>query len=218
MFDNGCSKQATALQNGNIQLEGGFSSSMQKISRKTLIWEKDGKQAAEWVYEMPGGSRRVALKLDLRALIDGERHDYRKGEYHYQFSLIGCEVNLLLSRNAADSGEPGHQNLRVYLGLRESTTRSNPPGPTNSVDTITCRAQVEVWDAQKKTWVLLWRSAIRRYPAGSSSGTHSAVSLACLKEIIPPQRSYGELPAHFRVTITDIGLLELSREHVIGPS
>ena len=70
IFDNSEAKTVSVGSDGTVKLSDGFVLSMQASSRKRLVWEKGG-NSLDWTYEMPGGSRRVALSLDLRNVIEG---------------------------------------------------------------------------------------------------------------------------------------------------
>ena len=81
---------------------------------------------------------------------------------------------------------------------------------------------MELWNPQEKKWLFLFRlSNILRFPVnGGGNGTHNAIGLARLKQILTPQdsgRGYASQlrNAKVKVTITDIGLLELSNERTI---
>ena len=165
---------------------------------------------------MPGGSRQVSLNLDLEDVVRGNQYysQSKAGSYVYIFALIGCEVLLMLQ----DSSATGSKNLGVYFGLCKSTARAGQA--TNSIDAISCRAQIELWNPSEKNWPNLFRSNnILRYQAGGIAyGSDDGISLALFKQIVSPQdRGYGRSQAKFRVTITDIGLLELSNTEVLRP-
>ena len=216
IFDNSETKTVSVESNGAVKLSDGFVLSMQASSQKRLVWEKAG-ETLYWSYEMPGGSRRVALSLDLHNVIEGER-----ALYSYKFSLIGCEVQLTFGRRGENPDQEGNKNLGVYFGLVTSTSRVGES--TNNVDAITCRAQADLWSPKEKKWINLLRTGIRRFEAAKVGegvfGTHSAMTLARLKEILTSTDGYGHgrlQSAKVRVTITDIGLLELSNQREIRP-
>ena len=207
-------ERTASVDGSNIKLNSGFVLSMQKSSRKRLVWE-NGQESFEWLYEMPGGSRRVTLCLDLGAVLREMRYGREEETYIYNFSLIGCEVKLLFERTTKDPG-----NVGAFFGLRKSTSRIGES--TNNVDAITCRAQVDLWNPKEKKWLNLFRNRIIRYEAEKTAwGETAAITVARLKEILTSTEGYGYARvqnAQVRVTITDIGLLELSKEGVIRPS
>ena len=111
------------------------------------------------------------------------------------------------------------KNLGVYFGLVTSTSRVGES--TNNVDAITCRAQVDLWSKEKK-WLNLLRTGVLRFEAAKVGegvkGSNSSMTLARLQEILTSTDGYGcsrLQTAKVRVTITDIGLLELSNQREI---
>ena len=144
LFDDETEMQVQ-LDGNCLKLGAGFILSTQKSSRKLLLWELEGQPTQRWTYETPGGSTQVTLNLDVqRVLQDNGYHGYpgQDQDFQYNFSLLGCEVCLLLSRAAASSDEAGDKNLGVHFGLCKSTA--------NNVDAITCRAQIELWNSIEK--------------------------------------------------------------------
>ena len=214
IFGNG-QKNTVSVDGSNIKLATGFVLFMEKSSRKRLVWEK-GDQSLEWLYEMPGGSRQVTLNLDVEELLRG---NFRYGEevqyYNFNFSLIGCEVKVMFKQTKKDPNDLG-----AYFGLRKSTSRIGES--TNNVDAITCWVQVDLWNPKDKTWLNLFRNNVARYePGGTAWGDTSVITVARLKEILTTKTQYGYeriQSAQVRVTITDIGLLELSKQGEIRPT
>lgn len=207
VFDNG-QKNTVSLDGRAIKLEGGFILSSEKSSRKRLIWEKNGESPLEWTYEVPGGSQQITLNIDLSVLLSG----CGAHEYTYKFSLIGCELKLDLARTAGtNSATAGDKDLAVYFGLLSSTVSVGES--SNTLDAITCRVQVEIWDLSSKKWISLVRTSALRFEAGGTEyGSRSGITLARLRELVSP-----ECQATLRVTLTDIGLRELSKSEAIRP-
>ena len=226
--DLGESKKVTENE-GHLQLDG-FALSTQKSSRRFLVWEKQGADPLTWTYEMPGGSRQVILRLSVTELVEGTGQIYnqetRRQElqryFEYKFSLIGCDLKLALGRNAKNAEGKyvcGNQDLAVHVGLLKSKTTVG--GSPNNVNAINCRVLVEVFDVQADAWAFLLRNRILRFEAGGTEwGSASTISLARFKGIVGPrQQHYGPYVGKFRVSITDIGMLELSSANdVIRPS
>ena len=180
---------------------------------------------------MPGGSRQVILQLSVTELVEGTRTEYNRETgrhelqryFEYKFSLIGCDLELTLGRNAKNAQGNyvcGNQDLAVHVGLLKS--KMTVGGSPNNVNAINCRVLVEVFDVQADAWVFLLRTARLRFEAGGTAwGSQSAISLARFKGIVGPrQQNYGcPYVGKFRVSITDIGMLELSSANdVIRPS
>ena len=226
--DLGESKKVTENE-GHLQLDG-FALSTQKSSRRFLVWEKQGADPLTWTYEMPGGSRQVILRLSVTELVEGTgqiynqetcRHELQR-YFEYKFSLIGCDLQILLGRNAKNAEGKyvcGNQDLAVHVGLLKSKTTVG--GSPNNVNAINCRVLVEVFDVQADAWLFLLRTARYRFEAGGSAwGSPSTISLSRFKGIVGPrQQNYRPYVGKFRVSITDIGMLELSSANdVIRPS
>eukprot|EP00434_Breviolum_minutum_P014933 symbB.v1.2.013164.t3/scaffold924.1/size151606/11 len=233
--DLGESKKVT-LNEGHLQLDG-FVLSTQKSSRRFLVWEKQGADPLTWTYEMPGGSRQVILRLSVTELVEGTGQIYNQETgrlelqryFEYKFSLIGCDLKLMLGRNAKNAEGKyvcGNQDLAVHVGLLKSKTTVG--GSPNNVNAINCRVLVEVFDVQADAWVFLLRTERLRLEAGGTAkGSHSSVSLARFKGILGPRDQgnhyhynfHNHCVGKFRVSITDIGMLELSSANdVIQPS
>ena len=230
--DLGESKKVTENQ-GHLQLDG-FVLSTQKSSRRFLVWEKQGAEPLTWTYEMPGGSRQVILCLDVKALVEGTGQTYNRQTgrhelqryFEYKFSLIGCDLEFSLGRSAKNADGNyvcGNQDLSVHIGLLKS--KMTVGGSPNNVNAINCRVLVEVFDAQADAWVFLLRTARLRFEAGGSAwGSQSTISLARFKGIVGPREQdhysyHNSYVGKFRVSITDIGMLELSSANdVIRPS
>lgn len=226
--DLGESKEVTENE-GHLQLDG-FVLSTQKSSRRFLVWEKQGAEPLTWTYEMPGGSRQVILRLSVTELVEGTGQTFneetRRQElqryFKYKFSLIGCDLEIWLGRNAKNAEGKyvcGNQDLGVYVRLLQSKTTVG--GSPNTVNAINCRVLVEVFDVQVDAWVFLLRTARYRFEAGGSAfGERSTIGLARLKCIVGPRQThYNPYVGKFRVSITDIGMLELSSANdVIRPS
>ena len=226
--DLGESKKVTENQ-GHLQLDGSVLSA-QKSSRRFLVWEKQGAEPLTWTYEMPGGSRQVILRLEVTDLVEGTgtkyngetgRHELQRF-FRYKFSLIGCDLVIWLGRSAKDADGNyvcGKQDLSVHVGLLKSTTTVGVS--PNNVNAINCRVLVEVFDVQANAWVFLLRTARLRLEAGASGkGSPSTISLARFKGIVGKREpQYAAYVGKVRVSITDIGMLELSStDNVIRPS
>ena len=229
-------EKCVAESQGQLQLDG-FVLSTQKSSRRFLVWEKQGAKPLTWTYEMPGGSRQVILRLDVTELVEGTGQTYNRQTFRnelqryfeYKFSLIGCDLEFSLGRNAKNADGNyvcGNQDLSVHVGLLKS--KMTVGGSPNNVNAINCRVLVEVFDVQADTWVFLLRTRRLRLEAGGDAkGSHSTVSLARFKGIVGPREQgnqyhynyHNRCVGKFRVSITDIGMLELSSANdVIRPS
>lgn len=221
------SKQCIVSDSGTLKLGDDYFLSQDESSRTRLIWEASGKPTVTWGHEVPGCSRQVVLTVDVTKMIAGHKC-FERGQfvlqrfYEYPFSVLGCEINLVLSRNtkAADgSWVAGDSFLGVHFGLLRSTI--NVGSSPNSVDAIRCGGLFELWDPINKSWRFLARSDTRRYEKGAKvRGYFDTVpfnefEIFAEHGILAEQGRGGpSKTCKFRVTLTDIGLLELTTDSV----
>mmetsp|Transcript_137219 Transcript_137219/g.382768 ORF Transcript_137219/g.382768 Transcript_137219/m.382768 type:complete len:345 (-) Transcript_137219:67-1101(-) len=226
-YDSGAVQQIRVVD-GKLMLADAYTLSLTKSSRKQLVWDGETPPLI-WTREMPCGSHQVTLKLDVTGVVTGSsqrssqypRTPSQQQIFTYGFSLMtGCDVALLLCRNKkGEDGRmvEGEQFVGVHFGLREKKPRQyGEPSPlANSIDAITCTSRVEIWDVAGNAWVQATRSSTQRLEAGGPScGEPEALSFGRFKQIIgPPSEFYNRTKyvATFRVTITDVGVFELSR-------
>eukprot|EP00929_Paragymnodinium_shiwhaense_P062255 TRINITY_DN31084_c0_g1_i1.p1 TRINITY_DN31084_c0_g1~~TRINITY_DN31084_c0_g1_i1.p1 ORF type:complete len:363 (+),score=64.38 TRINITY_DN31084_c0_g1_i1:162-1250(+) len=205
---------------------------------KRLLWT--GKPRLIWLREMPAASQQVTIMLDVTKLVCAQTENsfFAQRVFEYRLSMLGCDVFVVLSRNNSvaapgkdgDTLVEGMEHVGAFFGLRKHDNAGAPPS-ASTTNAITCSVRIEIASTGEENWVQMARSKILRYEAGGAAcGDEKAMPFEQFFDIVGkpvmekrPYLSYGsdtgKYRCRLRITLTDVGLQELSRkvEHVLEP-